>query len=120
MLTESIKKQITSQLIWQTLVLFTVMFTGHTWIPEISDEMDSIIGSDWSAKYSNSDKTLVASGLYSNPLLDSTSYINSFNTYGMGSRHLTIVFNIFALMQIFNCLNCRKVKDILINILEGI
>ena len=117
LLSGSMKKQIVSQLIWQTLVLLLVMFTGHQWIPEVSDEMDSIIGSNWSAKYHSVEKTLVANGLYNNPLLDTPSYQTSYNTYGIPSRHLTVVFNIFALMQIFNSINCRKIKDNLINIL---
>jgi len=113
-------KQIISQVTWQLFVLIAVMLTGHLWIPETVDQMDSIIGSDWSAKYSDSQRTLIANGLFSNPLIHSLSYSTAYLQYGIHSRHLTIVFNIFALMQIFNCLNCRKTKDRLINILEGI
>ena len=116
----SMKKQIITQVVWQTFVLFAVLFTGHRWIPESADSFDEIIGSDWSAKYSDPAKSLVANGLFNNPLVNSTSYTPSFTTYGVGSRHLTLVFNLYVLMQVFNCLNCRKVKDRLINILEGI
>lgn len=33
-------------------------------------------------------------------------------TYKFGpSRHFTFIFNTFVMMQIFNFLNCRKLKD---------
>ena len=37
LLTGSMKKQVVSQIIWQTLVLFIILLTGHKWIPEVSD-----------------------------------------------------------------------------------
>jgi hypothetical protein len=67
-------KQIISQVVWQLFVLVAVMFTGHLWIPESYDQMDAVIGTDWSAKYSDSAQTLISNGLFTNPLLDSTSY----------------------------------------------
>jgi magnesium-transporting ATPase (P-type) len=120
LLSGSMKKQIISQVITQAIVLLGVMFTGHLWIPEEVDAFDSVIGSNWSAKYSTADQEFVANGLYSNPLLESMSYKSTYNQYDVDSRHLTIVFNIFVLMQITNSINCRKTKDRSINILEGI
>lgn len=96
------------------------MLLGHLMIPESTDEVDSIIGASWAAKYSDATKRFVANGLTNNPLLDTSSYSSVFNAYGVHSRHLTVVFNIYALMQIFNFLNCRKTKDKMINIVEGI
>jgi Ca2+ transporting ATPase len=50
---------------------------------------------------------------------DSTAlYINKQNIYG-ASRHMTNVFNVFVVLQIFNMINCRKINDEL-NIFEGI
>jgi len=40
--------------------------------------------------------------------------------YSVGpSRHLTVVFNVFVLMQIFNMINARKIRDEF-NIVEGL
>lgn len=114
------KKQIVGTTIWQVFILVLVMLLGHLMIPESPDAFDSIIGLDWSMKYSDSTQRFVVNGLNSNLLLDTPSYSNVYNTYGIHSRHLTVVFNIYALMQIFNFLNCRKTKDKMINIIEGI
>lgn len=106
--------------IWQAFVLVVVMLLGHLIIPETVDEFDSTIGVNWAAKYSDSSLSFVANGLSSNPLLNTPSYTSTYKTYDVHSRHLTVVFNIYALMQIFNFLNCRKTKDKMINIVEGI
>lgn len=39
--------------------------------------------------------------------------------YRVPSRHFTIVFNTFVMMQVFNFFNCRKLQDEL-NVLEGL
>jgi hypothetical protein len=44
----------------------------------------------------------------------------SLSNYGIFSRHFTILFNLFALMQIFNYFNCRKIVDFEINIYKSI
>lgn len=82
---------------------------GHQFLPESFDNVDSIIGTNWQAKYSSIEMNKVASGLYKNNLVPTYSYEQTFNTYGIHSRHLTIVFNTYALMQIFNYFNCRKI-----------
>lgn len=101
------------------MILLIVMFTGHLFIPEGPDSFDEVIGVNWSAKYSTSSLNFVANGLYTNPLLDTPSYSHIHSQYDVHSRHITVVFNIFVLMQIFNFLNCRKNKDKMINIIEG-
>jgi hypothetical protein len=93
------------------------MFSGHLFIPESTDNTDSFLGA---AKYSSDAANLVANGLFSNPLLDTPSFQPIFAQYHIFSRHLTVLYNLYTLMQIFNCFNCRKIKDTNINILEGI
>lgn len=51
----------------------------------------------------------MTSGLSENFLFDISSYGSTFNTYGVYSRHLTFVFNTYAMMQMFNYFNCRKI-----------
>ena len=43
-----------------------------------------------------------------------------YDRYAIHSRHLTFVFNLFVLMQIFNFFNCRKVNESSLNLLESI
>jgi Ca2+ transporting ATPase len=53
-------------------------------------------------------------------------YIDVWTTYHVYSRHFTIVFNTFVMMQMFNFLNSRKLNDevvfkvIQLNIFAGI
>lgn len=61
----SVKKQIVTQIFWQTLLLLIVLFTGHLFIPQSADSVDSVIVLS-TAKYSG---THVANGLYTNPLI---------------------------------------------------
>lgn len=46
-------------------------------------------------------------------------YQTIYDSTGIVSRHFTVVFNTFVMMQIFNFLNCRKIQDE-INIFSGI
>ena len=46
-------------------------------------------------------------------------YQSIYDSTGIVSRHFTVVFNAFVMMQIFNFLNCRKIQDE-INIFSGI
>lgn len=76
-------------------------------------------GFEWSDKYANPSKKTVANGLYVNILFDTSSYWYSWMNWQVFSRHITIVYNTFALMQIFNYLNCRKLIENDVNVLEG-
>ena len=53
------------------------------------------------------------------PLWGGNSYQPTYEKYHVYSRHLTFVFNLFVLMQVFNFFNCRKINDQL-NILGGL
>jgi Ca2+ transporting ATPase len=117
LLTETVKKQIISQCIFQSFLILILLVCGHQFLAESYDKVDEIIGADWAAKYSNESKDKVASGLYRNLLLPINSYEKTFLTYGIYSRHLTIIFNTYALMQIFNYFNCRKIGLKQINII---
>lgn len=114
------KNQIISQSILQVLVLLILMMTGHLFIPEGMDRIDTVIGVNWPTKYNNEQFNTVASGLYYNPLINTPSYEPSFQAYQLYSRHITLVYNIYVLFQIFNYLNCRKIKVSQINIVEGL
>ena len=58
------------------------------------------------------------SGRYYKIASSTPDYYDLLNFYGP-SRHFTMVFNTFVVLQIFNFFNCRKIQDEL-NILEGI
>lgn len=51
------------QIIYQIIVLIVVVFFGHMLIPEDMDDVDKIIGNDWSAKYNDDTKTTIAWGV---------------------------------------------------------
>lgn len=92
---------------YQAAIVFTIVFAGEEFIPEESS-------------YSPRNGNMIATGrLYDwsgNPLYK--KYRDSDNDPGP-SRHMTIVFNTFVFMQIFNMLCARKIHDEL-NIFSGI
>ena len=55
--------QIIMYTVIQLLLIFFVTFIGPMFIPESIDEVDLIIGNDWIAKYSDSTKSTISSGL---------------------------------------------------------
>jgi Ca2+ transporting ATPase len=100
-------KHILGQSLWQCLVLFIFLFAGEFIIPETVEkymypENPGYVFpgrmSDWSGN-----------DLYSKEV---------FTELGP-SRHLTVIFTAFVLMQIFNMICARKIHDE-INVFEGI
>jgi magnesium-transporting ATPase (P-type) len=118
-------KHILGMSIYQSIILFTFVFAGPLFIRELGDQPwdDSLIGfersvvlshpnpkiSDWDGKY-------VVSGMVQG--LDGQDIYRHFEGL-TPSRHLTVVFNLFVLFQIFNMIGARKINDE-INILDGV
>ena len=103
-------KLISCQTVFQICILLIVFFFGHMFIPESVDDVDGVIKEDWSAKYHDVFRTTVCWGAWESILTEENVYNEKFDKYGIHSRHLTIVFNIYALMQLFNYFNCRKIE----------
>ena len=99
-------KHILGMAIYQSIIIFGIIFAGEYFIPEDDpkwqiDPTSSMIFPgrpyDWNG----------------NELYRAVQ-----SEYGP-SRHMTIVFNVFVLLQVFNMINARKIKDE-INVFEGI
>jgi len=101
-------KHIAGQSIFQALVLFFFVFVGPSVIKE---------DQNMPAPYTNiKNGEYILSGMLNDfdlePLYSKYKHITP-------SRHLSIIFNMFVWMQIFNMLCARKINDE-INFLEGI
>lgn len=104
---------------FQVLLLLAMVFFGHLFIPEEEDHIDTIIGSNWEAKYSSSDRSTIAWGVWSGLLTEQPVYSSTYEQYHIYSRHSTFIFNLYALLTIFNSLNCRRLEDNHFNIFMG-
>lgn len=106
-------KHILGQAIFQSLILFTIVFTGHLYIPEATE---AELGNDPPGIGKVREGEFVANGMMEdfqgNPLYKRYRDITP-------SRHMTIVFNLFVWLQIFNMLCARKINDEF-NIFDGI
>lgn len=100
-------KHILVMSIYQSAIVFIIVFAGEYFIPEESD-------------YTPRDGDYIHTGRLYDWNGDDLykKYRDSDDDPGP-SRHFTIVFNAFVLMQIFNMLNARKINDEL-NIFSGI
>jgi Ca2+ transporting ATPase len=90
-------KHILIMAIYQSAVVFTIVFAGEKFIPE-----------DPSYFPIQENGNIVAGRTYTfngQPL-----YEPYFKEYGP-SRHYTIVFTVFVMLQVFNMLNARKIND---------
>lgn len=100
-------KHILGQAFYQIIVIYIIVFAGEHCFPE----------PDVTWRFERATIPYVYPGrLYdwdNSPL-----YVTKIVAYGP-SRHMTNVFNIFVILQLFNMINCRKINDEL-NIFQGI
>jgi P-type Ca2+ transporter type 2B len=93
-------KHIIATSVYQIIVIYAVCFGGEHFFPEPD------------AKY-RFERAPLNTFLYPGRLYnwdETPLYINKYQEFG-ASRHLTNVFNIFVVLQIFNMINCRKIND---------
>lgn len=107
----TIWKNIIGQAILQILIIFIFLYVGEWFLPEF--------GSGESIKYNPDTDTTVISGR--NYHFDgSEDYKEYYDDSNVGpSRHLTYVFNVFVLLQLFNEINCRRIHGEW-NVFEGL
>lgn len=132
-------KHIMCMAVVQTALLFTVIFAGFKFFPEGVEGKfngcdkdgkeimkDGVLGGN--AKKTNDSIGLTCAQVHTHPVekyknwpytyvmngmvrdLDGTEVYEPFSDF-TPSRHLTIVFNVFVLLQIFNMLASRKIND---------
>jgi magnesium-transporting ATPase (P-type) len=119
-------KHILGQAAFQAIVLFVFVFLGPNFIPEgvegmsNNDEYNGItaemVKNHPNPHYNTWDGTYVMTGMLKG--FDGEEVYTYYETF-TPSRHLTVVFNLFVLFQIFNMLAARKIHDEF-NFLEGI
>ena len=90
--------------LFQCIIIFGIVFWGELYIPEAEGYIPNFNG----MVYPGRPYTIYGYELYE---------VYAFN-YGP-SRHFTIVFTVFVMMQVFNMINSRKINDEW-NILEGL
>lgn len=101
-------KHILGMSFYQIVIVYGIVFGGEHFYPELDPRY-------------RFERAAMNEYLYPGRLYDwdnSSLYINKQNVYG-ASRHMTNVFNVFVLLQIFNMINCRKINDEW-NVFEGI
>mmetsp|Transcript_20079 Transcript_20079/g.17181 ORF Transcript_20079/g.17181 Transcript_20079/m.17181 type:complete len:253 (+) Transcript_20079:1-759(+) len=118
--TKTMMKHIIGQAIYQFTIIMILVFNGEKWLPEdlpfdVDTERDK--GGDPTGEYvyyegapcTDCDPHMRSGRAY---MIDSADddYLRFDLEYG-SSRHLTVVFNAFVFMQVFNFLNARKLRD---------
>jgi len=113
-------KHILCMSIFQTIVLFAIIFFGYNFFPEgvegaFNITNDKSIGitklraaSHPVKKWAEWDYKFVMNGMVRD--FDG-SQIYEYFANDTPSRHLTIVFNVFVILQIFNMISSRKIND---------
>ena len=100
-------KHILGQSIYQIIVIFILLFTGENFIPESKSYWDKFVEEGFDDIDTDSDT--IISGRYKT--FDGESDYEKYYSEMGPSRHLTVIFNTFVMMQIFNELNARKIED---------
>ena len=98
-------KNLLAMAIYMIIIIYSIVFAGEYFYPE----PDAFWRFDWSPYF-------VYPGRLND--WDGTPLWAKYQTQYGTSRHMTNVFNIFTIMQIFNLINARKIHDE-INIFEG-
>lgn len=94
--------------IFQTAVIFVIIFAGEHFIPE-----------DPNYKYTTDGKFVYPGRAYDFHGNEKYKKLRDSSDDPGASRHMTFLFNTFVFLQIFNMINARKINDEL-NIFEGI
>lgn len=118
-------KHILGQAIFQAFILFIFIFAGHKFVPEDVEGIKNDnpnVGLTKAHVQAHPNKNLGWDGTYvmngmvkgfENEPIYAPFYDHT------PSRHMTVIFNIFVLFQVFNMLAARKINDEL-NIFEGV
>lgn len=107
-ITKIMFKQIFGQAVLQIGLMFSMMFTGENFLPEFSSSETILKNGGY-----------VRSGRLFNYEGEKDYYEHWYDPKYGPSRHFTYIFNIFVILQLFNEINSRKLRDE-INIFEGI
>jgi len=103
--------------IYQVIIIFGIIFAGEEFLPESNEWWRfNTVPSDYDVSYSDNPNPPTRPGsdkVFPGRLYDweqNDLYHAYVDQYGP-SRHFTIVFTAFVMMQIFNMINARKIHD---------
>ena len=85
--------------IYEILIVYSIVFAGEYFYPE----------PDKKYRYDRQDKPYVYPGRVTD--WDGSELWSRYQPSEGASRHMTNVFNVFVVMQIFNMINCRVIND---------
>ncbi|KRX11210.1 P-type ATPase, cytoplasmic domain N [Pseudocohnilembus persalinus] len=145
-ISKKMAKHIFGQSIFQIFVILLFLFAGEYFLPEwesqkfmdeipekLNDYLDNlseekrltdeayryILRKPYAIMFHDEEMKTVTSGRFRSYSGFEKQYENVEHIFDVPSRHFTYIFNVFVLMQVFNFLNARKLKDE-INVFEGI
>jgi P-type Ca2+ transporter type 2B len=113
-ISKTMLKHIIGQSIYQMIVMMALVFLGEFFIPEFLDSYDSdpaVFANHPECKWHNG---IIGGTVRSGRLFyanGGNDYEDVLVTYGIYSRHFTVIFNAFVMMQAFNFLNARKLHE---------
>ena len=106
-------KHIISQSLFQIIVMLILVFMGETFIPEYGHDIDSTEPYLSHPEYRWRDGIVggtICSGRFYF-LNGDKDYEHVFEATSNYSRHFTVIFNTFVLMQVFDFINARKLHE---------
>lgn len=117
-ISQKMVKHILGMSLFQSFILFFILFAGHKFIPE--DKDTSLLFPEVEKHPNPEYRTYTGEYVFNG----SKKSLNGEVVYEYfqgttASRHLTIFFNVFVMMQIFNMIAARKINDEL-NIFSGL
>jgi Ca2+ transporting ATPase len=117
-------KHILGQAIFQALILFIFVFAGQLFVPEDQNmpPLKYTVEEDGKVLEREHDISVIKNGDYiMSGMLQNFDMTDLYAPYSKitPSRHLTVVFNMFVWLQIFNMLCARKINDE-VNFMEGV
>ncbi|KAH0481485.1 MAG: uncharacterized protein KVP18_002504 [Porospora cf. gigantea A] len=109
--------------LFQILVALLIIFTGDCWIPEVPwvtpeiheefPDYNEFSDCQWFS-WRN-----VRSGRAFIPFSKEEDYSDTWFTFISPSRHMTMLFNSFVFMQVFNLINSRRINPGEVNVFRG-
>lgn len=137
-ISKKMAKHIAGQAVFQIIVIMLFLFAGEYFLPEweskefkdaipgkLKDYLDNLKPEErlhdealryfyrkpYAYMFHNEERDTICSGRYRSYSGFEKEYEHIEEIFNVPSRHFTYIFNVFVMMQVFNFLNARKLKD---------
>eukprot|EP01071_Lankesteria_metandrocarpae_P002134 Lankesteria_metandrocarpae@DN2101_c0_g1_i1.p1 len=116
LISKTMWRNILGQAVYQLSVLLPLLFAGERYIPETewtyltTEDRNEVHGFTEYSLYGTGTNR-VRSGRHFHPFSNDEDYQANWDITIGPSRHYTVLFNTFVMMQIFNLLNARKINN---------